>query len=297
MKENKISSADRQLNAMTVDVEDYFQVSAFDPYVSRTSWNEYETRVEANTDRILALFDQHGVKATFFTLGWVAEKFPGLVRRIVDGGHELASHGWDHIMVTRLTREQFAEDIRKAKQKLEDTGGAAVSGYRAPSYSFTTRNAWSHPVLAEEGYRYSSSVAPIKHDLYGIPGAPRFAHATADGAVIELPITTTRVAGRNFPCGGGGWFRLYPYKLSQWAINRVNEQDQESAIFYFHPWEIDPEQPRIQGLNLKTRFRHYQNLARMEGRVDRLLKDFNWNTMSEVFAEELHRNNVQPSVD
>jgi len=275
------------LNAMTVDVEDYFQVSAFDPYVSRSSWDEYETRVEANTDRILSLFEQHDVHATFFTLGWVAEKFPQLVRRIVDSGHELASHGWGHIMVTRLTREQFSDDIRKAKQTLEDTTGSAVAGYRAPSYSFTTKNAWAHPVLAEQGYRYSSSVAPIKHDLYGIPDAPRFAHSAADGAVIELPITTTCVAGRNIPCGGGGWFRLYPYKLSHWAISRVHSKDREKAIFYFHPWEIDPEQPRIDGLNFKTRFRHYQNLARMEGRVERLLKDFRWATMAEAFAEEL----------
>jgi len=284
---NAVKQSGEMLNAMTVDVEDYFQVSAFDPYVSRSSWDEYETRVEANTDRILSLFEQHDVHATFFTLGWVAEKFPQLVRRIVDSGHELASHGWGHIMVTRLTREQFSDDIRKAKQTLEDTTGSAVAGYRAPSYSFTTKNAWAHPVLAEQGYRYSSSVAPIKHDLYGIPDAPRFAHSAADGAVIELPITTTCVAGRNIPCGGGGWFRLYPYKLSHWAISRVHSKDREKAIFYFHPWEIDPEQPRIDGLNFKTRFRHYQNLARMEGRVERLLKDFRWATMAEAFAEEL----------
>jgi len=284
---NAADTSEQPLNAMTVDVEDYFQVSAFDSYVSRSSWNDYEKRVEANTDRILALFDKHQVSGTFFTLGWVAEKFPELVRRIVDSGHELASHGWDHVMVTRFTRDQFAEDIRKAKQTLEDTTGAAVAGYRAPSYSFTTKNAWAHPVLAEEGYRYSSSVAPIKHDLYGIPDAPRFVHSAAEGAVVELPITTTRVAGRNIPCGGGGWFRLYPYKLSHWAISRVHKQDKERAIFYFHPWEIDPEQPRIDGLNLKTRFRHYQNLSRMEGRVEQLLKDFRWTTMADAFAEEL----------
>lgn len=275
------------LNAMTVDVEDYFQVSAFDPFVDRSTWGDYESRVEASTDRILALFEQYGVQGTFFTLGWVAEKYPALVRRIVEGGHELACHGWDHIMVTRLSRDEFAHDIKRAKEILEDTTGAAVRGYRAPSYSFTKQNDWAHSVLAEQGYRYSSSVAPIKHDLYGIPDAPRFSHPRADGAVIELPITTTEVLGRNIPCGGGGWFRLYPYQLSQWAIKRVHQKDRERAIFYFHPWEIDPEQPRIEGLNFRTRFRHYQNLARMEPRVERLLQDFNWGTMAEVFAEEL----------
>lgn len=274
-------------NAMTVDVEDYFQVSAFDPFVSRSTWGDYESRVEANTDRILAIFEQHQVRGTFFTLGWVAERFPSLIRRIVDGGHEIASHGWDHIMVTRLSRDEFSEDVRRAKATLEDTSGTAVTGYRAPSYSFTKSNDWAHSVLAEQGYRYSSSVAPIKHDLYGIPDAPRFAHPRADGAVIELPITTARILGRNLPCGGGGWFRLYPYKLSQWAIERVNTADNERVIFYFHPWEIDPQQPRIGGLTLRTRFRHYQNLARMEGRVEQLLMDFEWSTMAEVFAEEL----------
>lgn len=284
------TNAIRPGNAMTVDVEDYFQVSAFDPYVDRARWGEYESRVEANTDRILAKFEQYNVKATFFTLGWVADKYPAVVRRIVEGGHELASHGWDHIMVTRLTREEFGKDIQRAKQTLEDVTGAQVDGYRAPSYSFTSKNNWAHDVLAEQGYRYSSSVAPIKHDLYGIPDAPRFAHTYADGAVIELPITTTRFLGRNIPCGGGGWFRLYPYALSSWAINRVRTDDGERSIFYFHPWEIDPQQPRVDGLSLRTRFRHYQNLTKMEPKIERLLKDFDWGTMAEVFSEELKLN-------
>ena len=275
------------INAMTVDVEDYFQVSAFDSYVNRSTWSDYAGRVEASTDRILALFDQYDVQGTFFTLGWIAEKYPSLVRRIVDSGHELASHGWGHDMVTGLSRDEFAQDIKKAKQTLEDATGAEVNGYRAPSYSFSKKNDWAHSVLAEEGYRYSSSVAPIKHDLYGIPDAPRFAHSRAEGAVVELPITTTRLLGRNLPCGGGGWFRLYPYQFSQWAIRRVHQRDKERAIFYFHPWEIDTEQPRIDGLNLRTRFRHYQNLARMEPRVEQLLKDFEWGTMAEVFSAEL----------
>lgn len=274
-------------NAMTVDVEDYFQVSAFDSYVDRSTWDNYDGRVEENTDRILAMFDKYNTRATFFTLGWVAEKYPAMVRRIVDAGHELASHGWDHIMVTRLSREEFGQDVRRAKQMLEDVAGVTVSGYRAPSYSFTTKNDWAHTVLAEQGYRYSSSVAPIKHDLYGIPGAPRFAYPCANGTVVELPITTTRLLGRNLPCGGGGWFRLYPYLLSQWAINRVRSKDCERSIFYFHPWEIDPQQPRIKGLNLRTRFRHYQNLSHMEPKIEQLLNDFKWGTMAEVFAPEL----------
>lgn len=281
------NSNPRPTNAMTVDVEDYFQVSAFDPYVDRSTWGNYESRVEANTDRILSMFDEHNVKGTFFTLGWVAEKYPAVVRRIVAGGHELASHGWDHKMVTRLSREEFGQDIKRAKQTLEDVTGAQVSGYRAPSYSFTKKNDWAHTVLAEQEYRYSSSVAPIQHDLYGIPDAPRFAHSRAEGAVVELPITTTRVLGRNLPCGGGGWFRLYPYQVSSWAINRVHKNDSEPTIFYFHPWEIDPKQPRIDGLSVRARFRHYQNLSRMEHKIERLLKDFEWGTMADVFAEEL----------
>lgn len=281
------NSTEQPVNAMTVDVEDYFQVSAFDPFVERSTWDNYAGRVEESTDRILSIFDQHNVRGTFFTLGWVAEKYPSLVRRIVEGGHEMASHGWDHMMVTKLSREEFTLDVKRAKQKLEDTTGVEVTGYRAPSYSFTKKNDWAHTALAEAGYRYSSSVAPINHDLYGIPDAPRFVHSRANGAVVEMPITTMRVLGHNIPCGGGGWFRLYPYLLSQWAIKRVHRKDKERAIFYFHPWEIDPKQPRIDGLNMRTRFRHYQNLARMEPRVEQLLQDFEWGTMAEVFAAEL----------
>lgn len=274
-------------NAMTVDVEDYFQVSAFEPYVSRANWKNFSGRVEENTDRILELFDQHDVKATFFTLGWVAEHYPDLVRRIVSAGHDLASHGWDHRRVTNLTEAEFAEDLKKSKTSLEDVSGSAVTGYRAPSYSFTRENAWAHRVLLEAGYQYSSSIAPIKHDLYGIPDAPRFAHRYVSDKILELPITTTRLFGKNYPCGGGGWFRLYPYLLSKWAIDRVNSNDQEAAIFYFHPWEIDPGQPRIDNVDLRTRFRHYQNLGQMERKITRLLRDYTWRTIPEVYANEI----------
>jgi len=274
-------------NAMTVDVEDYFQVSAFEPYVSKADWKNYAGRVEANTDRILQLFDQYDVKATFFTLGWVAQHYPDLVRRIVGAGHDLASHGWDHQRVTTLSEREFAEDLKKSKASLEQVSGTEITGYRAPSYSFTKDNAWAHDVLLEAGYKYSSSIAPIKHDLYGIPDAPRFAHHYADGKVLELPITTTRVFSKNYPCGGGGWFRLYPYAVSKWAIDRVNDKDREAAIFYFHPWEIDPDQPRIDNLNLRTRFRHYQNLGQMERKINRLLADYRWRTVPEVYSSEI----------
>lgn len=275
-------------NAMTVDVEDYYQVSAFEPYIRRDTWKNYTSRVEANTDRILDLFDQHDVKATFFTLGWVAKHHPALVKRIVAQGHDLASHGWDHQRVTTLTRDQFSLDVANSKKILEDVSATGVNGYRAPSYSFTLQTEWAHDVLLEQGYLYSSSIAPIQHDLYGIPGTPRFAYTCAGGKILELPITTTRLMQKNYPCGGGGWFRLYPYALSKWAIDRVNKKDEQSAIFYFHPWEIDPEQPRISGVNLKTRFRHYQNLAQMERKIIRLLTDYKWRTIPEVYAADLH---------
>ena len=279
----------QKTNAMTVDVEDYYQVSAFDPYILREDWKNYSSRVEANTDRILELFEQNDVKATFFTLGWVAKHYPDLVKRIVAQGHDLASHGWDHRRVTTLTREEFSVDIAKSKAILEDVSATEVNGYRAPSYSFTLENDWAHDVLLEQGYLYSSSVAPIKHDLYGIPSAPRFSYPCANDKILELPITTTRMMNKNFPCGGGGWFRLYPYAVSKWAINRVNKADDEAAIFYFHPWEIDPDQPRIEGLKLSAKFRHYQNLAHMERKISKLLADYTWRSIPDVYAADLAR--------
>lgn len=273
-------------NAMTVDVEDYFQVSAFEDHVQRGSWERTETRVERNVDRILELFDAQDVRATFFTLGWIAERHPDMVRRIVDLGHELASHGWQHTRVTEQTPDEFRDDIRRTRRTLEDIGGVAVRGYRAASYSINASNLWAHDVLADEGYAYSSSIAPLRHDLYGMPEAPRFAFDAANGRLREIPVTTLRVGGRTLNVGGGGWFRLYPYAFSRWALRRVNQDDGESAHFYFHPWEIDPEQPRVPGVGAKTRFRHYLNLARMERRLTRLLRDFSWGRMDEVFATD-----------
>jgi polysaccharide deacetylase family protein (PEP-CTERM system associated) len=271
-------------NAMTVDVEDYFQVSAFEPYVLKEQWDTLTHRVERNTNKILDLLDERSIKATFFTLGWVAERYPDLIKRIVSEGHELACHGYEHIRVTEQTPEQFRDDVAKAKKILEELSGKEIKGYRAASYSIGASNLWALNVLQEEGFKYSSSIYPVKHDLYGMPNAPRFIYKPIKNQDFkEIPITTVRLGDKNFPCGGGGFFRFYPYALSKWAFNRVNNQENESGIFYFHPWEIDPEQPRQNGLSLKTRTRHYLNLHRMENRIKRLLTDFKWDTMENVF--------------
>ena len=269
-------------NVMTVDVEDYFQVSAFERYVGRDSWDDRECRVERNVDRILELFDSHGVKATFFTLGWVTERYPDMIKRIVGQGHELASHGWSHVRVTQQQPAEFRQDILRTKALLEDVSGQDVIGYRAASYSIGANNLWALELLQETGHRYSSSIYPIRHDLYGMPDAPRFAFSPGNDDFLEFPVTTVRLGNRNLPCGGGGWFRLVPYAGMRWAIRRVNKVDQEAAIFYFHPWEIDPEQPRQQGIDAKTKFRHYLNLERMQPRLSRLLDDFAWGRMDEV---------------
>jgi polysaccharide deacetylase family protein (PEP-CTERM system associated) len=272
-------------NAMTVDVEDYFQVSAFEQQVDRADWERLPCRVEANVERILELFESSGIRATFFTLGWVAERYPGLVRRIVAEGHELASHGWEHRRATTQSKTEFLEDVTRTRALLEDTAGVPVRGYRAASYSIGADNLWALDLLAEAGYKYSSSIVPVKHDLYGMPGAPRFAFPAAGGQLLEVPITTISVAGRTLNAGGGGWFRLYPYAFSRWALQQVNQVDHQPGIFYFHPWEIDPEQPRPAGASLKTRFRHYLNLSRMYGRLQRLLKDFEWGRMDDIFLD------------
>lgn len=270
-------------NAMSVDVEDYFQVSAFESHIDRTDWDTLPCRVEGNTDRILQLFADHDVKATFFTLGWVAERYPQLVRRMIEGGHEVASHGYSHVRVTNQSPEAFRADVVRTKALLEDVSGQEVQGYRAASYSIGASNLWALDVLAETGHRYSSSIYPIRHDLYGMPEAPRFAFQANGGAMLEVPVTTVELFRRNYPCGGGGYFRLLPYAMSRWAMRRVNEHDGQSCVFYFHPWELDPEQPRQAGLGFKTRFRHYLNLRRMEQRLSRLLEDFRWDRMDRVF--------------
>lgn len=276
-------------NAMSVDVEDYFQVSAFEPYVRKQDWDSMPCRVEHNVDRILSLFGDRGIKATFFTLGWIAERYPGMVRRIVAEGHELASHGWEHIRVINHSPEAFRDDVMRTKQLLEDLSGHAVLGYRAASYSIGSQNLWALDELADAGYRYSSSIVPVRHDLYGMPEAPRFSFMAARDRLLEVPITTIPVWGRNLNCGGGGWFRLFPYAFSRWALRRVNQQENHAAVFYFHPWEIDPEQPRVDGLRFKARFRHYLNLERMEFRLQRLMDDFHWDRMDRVFLKDLSK--------
>ncbi|MBZ8138316.1 polysaccharide deacetylase family protein [Rubrivivax gelatinosus] len=269
-------------NALTIDVEDYFQVSAFAPYIRRSDWDARECRVERNVDRILALLDAADTRATFFTLGWIAERYPQLVRRIVAGGHELASHGYGHERASDLAPAAFHDDVARAKAILEDIGGVEVRGYRAPSFSIGERNLWAFDTLAEAGYAYSSSIYPIRHDHYGMPDSPRFAYRVA-GGLLEVPVTTVRLAGRNLPSSGGGYFRLLPYAASRWLIGRVNREDRQAAVFYFHPWEIDADQPRVPGIDAKTRFRHYVNIPRMEGRLASLLADFRWGRMDEIF--------------
>ena len=270
-------------NAMTVDVEDYFQVSAFELHIRREDWDNLPCRVERNVDRILALFDENGVKATFFVLGWMAERYPQMVRRLTEEGHEVASHGYEHVRVVNQTPETFRQDIRRTRSLLEDTTGAPVRGYRAASYSIGRDNLWALDELLEAGHQYSSSIYPIHHDLYGMPEAPRFAFRHRGDGLLEVPVTTVEFGGRKFPCGGGGYFRLLPYQVSRWAIARVNGHDAQPAVFYFHPWEIDPEQPRQTGIKLKTRVRHYLNLRRTEPRLRSLLGDFSWGRMDQVY--------------
>lgn len=269
-------------NALTIDVEDYFQVSAMAPYIRRDEWETRECRVERNVDRILELLEAGGTQATFFTLGWVAERYPQLVRRIVAGGHELASHGHGHERASDLDRAAFRADLDRAKKLLEDIAGVPVRGYRAPSFSIGHGNLWAFDTLLETGHAYSSSLYPIRHDHYGMPDAPRFAHRRENG-LLEIPVTTVRMGSRNLPSSGGGWFRLFPYAVTRWMIRQVNQQDRQAAIFYFHPWEIDPGQPRIAGIDAKTRFRHYVNIGRTDARLQRLLQDFRWGRMDRIF--------------
>lgn len=274
---------------MTVDVEDYFQVSAFERHVEKADWGRMECRIERNMDKILQMFSDADIKATFFMLGWVAERYPELIKRIVSEGHELASHGYEHIRVTQQTPDEFSADIRKTKSLLEDLSAQSVNGYRAASYSIGATNLWALDKLHEAGYLYSSSIYPIRHDLYGMPDAPRFAFRLKEDGILELPVTTIELNQHKYPCGGGGYFRLFPYIFSRWMMRSVNNKDQQSCIFYFHPWEIDTHQPRQQGIPLKTRIRHYLNLGRMESRLRQLLNDFSWDRMDVVFKKYIHQ--------
>lgn len=276
-------------NALSVDVEDWFQVGAFETVIPRDSWESLPRRVERNTDRVLELFAAADVKATFFTLGWVAHRHPALLRRIAEAGHEIASHGWDHRRVFTMTSDGFRKDIADARDAIEQASGAAVIGYRAPSFSIDARTPWAHPVLAEAGYAYSSSVAPVAHDHYGWRESPRFAwRPLGDAELIELPVTTVDIGGKRMAAGGGGFFRLLPYAFSNWAVSRVNGEGRP-AIFYFHPWEIDPDQPRIAGAPLKSRLRHYTNLSAMHDKLLKLLKAYQWDRTDRIAATERER--------
>ncbi|MBA3878395.1 MAG: polysaccharide deacetylase family protein [Sphingobium sp.] len=276
------------LNGLSVDVEDWFQVGAFEKVIDKADWDRQTPRVERNTDAVLALFAESDVRATFFTLGWVAERYPALIRRIVDGGHEIASHGWDHQRVFTMTPDQFRADLARARAVIEDAGGTEVTGYRAPSFSIDHRTPWAHPILAEAGYRYSSSVAPLAHDHYGWPDAPRFAfRPLGDSDLIELPVTVAEVGSKRIATGGG-FFRLFPGAFSSWAVRQVNAAARP-AVFYFHPWEIDPGQPRVAKAPLKSRLRHYSRLGAMAGKLRTLIKQHEWGRVDHVIAAEAAR--------
>jgi polysaccharide deacetylase family protein (PEP-CTERM system associated) len=273
------------VNAFSIDVEDWFQVAAFEGSIARENWDTLPCRVERNIDALLGLLEARGVKATFFTLGWVAERYPQVVRGIAAAGHEVASHGYGHQRAFQLTPQAFREDGKRAKDLLETLAGSAVLGYRAPSFSIGPGTPWAFDALEELGFVYSSSVYPVQHDLYGAPDAPRFAHAIRPG-LLEIPPSTVRLFGRNLPASGGGFFRLLPYPVSRWCLRRVNRIDRQPSIFYCHPWEIDPQQPRVAGAPMRSRLRHYLNLSATLRRLDRLLTDLRWDRVDRVFAEQ-----------
>ncbi|WP_296716349.1 XrtA system polysaccharide deacetylase [Erythrobacter sp.] len=284
------------VNGLSVDVEDWFQVGAFENVIARDEWDAIGMRVEDNVARIIDLFAEADVKATFFTLGWVAKRHPVMIRRIAEAGHEIASHGYDHARVFTFSRREFAEDIRKARDILQDAAGVTVTGYRAPSFSIDHRTPWAFAELAEQGYAYSSSVAPVAHDHYGWPEAPRFAfRPLAWSSLIELPVTTAMLAGRRVAAGGGGFFRVLPYGFSRWAIRQVNRDEGRPAVFYFHPWEIDPDQPRVAHAPLRSRFRHYTGLARMADKLRGLVHEFRWGRMDMIAHREAARAGELPA--
>ncbi|NMT63805.1 XrtA system polysaccharide deacetylase [Marinobacter orientalis] len=272
-------------NALTIDVEDYFQVAALAEAVRREDWHSMEYRVEANTHRLLELLDSHNTRATFFTLGWVAEKSPQLVRDIQKAGHEVASHGYSHQLIYNQTPEVFREETRRSKQILEDITGEPITGYRAASYSITSQSRWALDILAEEGFVWDSSIFPVHHDRYGMPGTPRWPHRlTTDKGheLAEFPLSTLKFPGYTLPIAGGGYFRLFPYWFSRWGLGSINRQGQP-FVFYLHPWEVDPDQPRLD-VKWFSRFRHYNNLDVCEHRLDKLLGHFRFTAMGDVLT-------------
>ena len=270
-------------NALTCDVEDYYQVSAFEHLVAKADWAEWPSRVERNTERTLAIYSDAGVKGTFFTLGWVAEQYPAVVRKIAEQGHEVASHGYQHHRVWNQTATEFKDDIDRTRKILQDLSGQPVDGFRAASWSLDRRTPWAHEMMAACGYRYSSSLYPIAHDHYGVPDAPFQPFIEKTSGLLEIPASTSRLAGRNLPSAGGGYFRLLPLPVSRWLIDRVRTHNGVPAVFFFHPWEIDPAQPRMTDISLKTRFRHYVNLTRFETRLRKLLSRGRWGRMDTIY--------------
>lgn len=277
----------RLVNYLTIDVEDYFQVAAFEKIISPSKWQNYQSRVEQNTRRILDLFDIHGVKGTFFIVGWTAERFPGLVQDIVERGHEIGCHSYQHQKIYNQTPEEFRQDTKKAKDILEQVSGRAVVGYRAPTYSITKQSLWALDILQELGFKWDSSIFPITHDNYGIPDAPRFAYTLPEHDMIEYPISTALYLGRRIPVAGGGYFRIFPYWLTKMALARINRVEQQPFIFYLHPWEIDPDQPEICNAGWKSRIRHYRNLEKTEERLNRLLKEFQFGSIPTYTTNDL----------
>jgi polysaccharide deacetylase family protein (PEP-CTERM system associated) len=275
----------RLCNAMSVDVEEWFQVQAFAEVIERRQWSALESRVAASTDRVLASFARADVRATFFILGWVAERHPELVLRIAAAGHEVASHGYGHERVDAIGEAAFRRDIRRAKAILEGITGTPVLGYRAPTFSISAAETpWAHRILREEGHGYSSSIFPIHHDTYGSAETSVVPYFPAPDGVVELPMTILRIQGRNLPCSGGGWFRLMPYWLFRLGLRRVNAVHGREGIFYFHPWEVDPDQPRVVNARMRARFRHYVGQRSMARRMERLLGDFAWGRMDALHA-------------
>ncbi len=276
-------------NALSIDVEEYFQVEAFAKVVSQADWERFEPRVVQNTEKILGLLDRFGLKATFFCLGWVAQRYPGLIKNIVNKGHEIASHGFSHTPLFRLTPQEFRQEICESKKILEDLTGQEVQGFRAPTYSITKKTLWALEILAEEGYKYDSSIFPIRHDLYGFPEAPRFPFKVRlDGKnlrLIEFPVSTVKIGKINWPVAGGGYFRLFPYPLTKILLLHINKHEGKPFVFYLHPWEFDPDQPRITRAPLKSRFRHYLNLKKTEEKFKRLLGDFKFAPIKEIIKE------------
>ena len=273
-------------NALTIDVEDYFQVSAFSNIINKQNWDEKECRIEKNIDNIISILDLKKIKATFFTLGWIAERYPSMIKKILMEGHELASHGYAHEKVSEISKSDFYQDVTRAKGILEDIGGKQINGYRAPSFSIAEKNFWAMEILSETGHRYSSSIYPVKHDHYGSPNAPRFPYKVFS-ELLEVPPTTVKLFGRNFPASGGGYFRLLPYSISKKMLDHVNSSENKPVVFYFHPWEIDSHQPKISNLSIKTRFRHYKNIEKMEEKIKKLVEDFHWDRMDNIFLKKI----------